>query len=43
MCEGLLRDLCESQAELGGSARQVEVSFVFSFKFVMYGCALWDQ
>ena len=32
----LLRKICECQAELGGIARIVEVSFV-SFKFVRYG------
>ena len=37
-----MRDPCECHAELGGIARIVEVSFVFSFKFVMYGGPLWD-
>ena len=32
-----MRDLCECQAELGGIARIVEVSFMSSFKFVRYG------
>ena len=37
----LLSGPCEYQAELGGIARIIEVSFV-SFKFLRYGGVLWD-
>ena len=43
MCEGLLRDPCECQAEVCGIARIVEVSFVSAFKFVTYGGAIMES
>ena len=41
-CEGLFRESCECQAELGDIARIDVGNFVSSFKFVMCGGPLWD-
>ena len=39
-CEGLLRDPCECQAELGDIARIDETSFESSFRFARYWAAI---